>query len=418
MKSKRIKWIAACWILPVLFFWAGCSPLTRGNIQMDLKNYESAMAHYRRAIESDPTDWRAHQQLGIAYLKTDRPQQAAEAFTRALQVNPSDPVSTFHLAEAYLQMGQRRNAIDTLEQYRNPYNPEVEQEIRRQVTLMQFSEAIQEARRALAEERRLKPSDIRQGTVAVFNFKDTSADQSLRPLQKALATLIMSDLSKVSALQVLERLQVHFLLAEMQLGQTGIVEEANAPRMGRLLGAESLVVGALARGSLKVQAGVASTSRQSIIGSVAAQSPVEEFYKLEKEIVYQLLKVLKVPYTPQEEKLFSQYHTKELQAVVYFGQGLEAFDAGQWSEAAQFFRKAQEADPDFELARLYRGACPGVDAPGIAALGQMTAANSLTALSAAVAGAAAEGSASAATGDGPGDSGPAPAGAGGVSVNW
>lgn len=418
MKSKRIGWIPVFWLSPILLVWVGCSPLLRGNIQMDLENYESAVASYRQAIENDPDDWRAHQKLGIAYLKTARPQQATEEFARALQANPEDPVSTYHLSEAYLQMGQRRKAIETLKQYRNPQNPDVEQEIKKQVTLMEFSEAIQEARNALAEERRLKPSEIGPGTIAVFYFKDNSPDHSLRYLQKALATLIMTDLAKVSALQVLERLQVHFLLTEMQLGQTGIVDAANAPKMGRLLGAENLVVGIISLGSLHVQAGIASTSGQNIIGTVSAQSELEDFYKLEKEIVYSLLKVLKAPFTPQEEQIFSHYHTKELQAVVYFGQGLEAFDAGRWTEAATFFRKAEEIDPDFEIARMYRGACPGGSSPGIAALGQMTATDSLTNLSAAVAAAGAAGSSAAGTGDGPGDSEPGPATTGAIGVNW
>jgi tetratricopeptide (TPR) repeat protein len=404
----------------MLLLGVACSPLMKGNLHMDFKNYEAAIASYRQAIESDPDDWRARQKLGMAYLKTDRPQQAAAEFTRALEANPRDPVSTYHLAEAFLQMGQRREAIETLRQYRNPQHPDLEEAIRKQVTLMEFSDTIQEARRALAEERSLKPIETRQGTVAVFYFRDSTPDNSLRHFQKALATLIMTDLAKVSALQVLERLQVHFLLAEMQLGQTGIIDAANAPRMGRLLGAENLVVGVISSGSLNVQASIASTSHQNIIGSVSAQSKLEEFYKLEKEIVYQLLKVLNVPYTPQEEKLFSQYHTKELQAVVYFGQGLEAFDAGQWTEAAQFFRKAQETDPDFELARLYRRACPGGDAPGVSALGQMTALDALTALNAAVAAAGAAGALGGAMGGGPDDSGSPAANdsTGGISVDW
>ncbi len=416
MKSKRISWISAFWLSPMLLLGVACSPLMKGNIHMDFKNYEAAVASYRQAIESNPDDWEARQKLGIAYLKTERPQQAAAEFTRALKVNPHDPVSTYHLSEAYLQMGQRRQAIEILRQYRNPQHPDLEEEIRKQVTLMEFSETIQAARKALAEERSLKPGEIGQGTIAVFYFKDTSPDHSLRYLQKAMAALIMTDLAKVSALQVLERLQVHFLLAEMQLGQTGIVDAANAPRMGHLLGAENLVVGVISAGSLNVQASIASTSRQNIIGSVSAQSKLEEFYKLQKEIVYNLLKVLKVPFTPQEEQIFSKYHTKELQAVVYFGQGLEAFDVGQWTEAAEFFRKAEEIDPDFELARMYRGACPGGSAPGVAALGQMTAMDSLTTLSAAVAAIGASGSSAGGIGDGPGD--PGPVAAGGISVSW
>jgi len=201
----------------------------------------------------------------------------------------------------------------------------VEEEIKKQLTLLEISESIHLARQALAEEEKLKTMPPKSGTVAVFYFKDTSADRSFRHLQKAMATMIIADLSQVSSLQVLERLRVQFLLSEMQLGQTGIVEETTAPRYGHLLGAENLIVGTMEPGSLRVKTSVASTSKKDVVGSIAVGSEIEEFYILQKEIVYNILKLLRVKFTSLEEMKFSQYHTKNLKAVTYFGQGLEAF---------------------------------------------------------------------------------------------
>jgi tetratricopeptide (TPR) repeat protein len=369
----------------------------KGSWQLDREDYEAAIESFEEELARNPDNWRARQRLGFTYLKTGRLDQSISEFktvvgqgpvaystTTAFSFaprqtkyvpgqNPQDPFSTYYLGLAYLQNGQNGEAIETWRSYRNRAKPLVEQEIKKQLTLVEISESIHLARQALAEEEKLKTTPSKSGTVAVFYFKDTSPDQSFRHLQKAMAVMMIRDLSQVSSLQVLERFRVQFLLAEMQLGQTGIVEETTAPRFGHLLGAESLIVGSMEPGSLRVKTSVASTSKKGVIGSTAVGSEIEEFYILQKEIVYNILKLLRVKFTSLEEKKFSQYHTKSLKAVTYFGQGLEALDVGNWREARQFFDKAVEEDPAFKLAVLYRDATPSATAPSLGALGTMSA---------------------------------------------
>ncbi len=374
----------------------GCTPYMKGSRQLDRGNYEAAIESLQEELAQNPDNWRARQRLGFAYLKTGRLDQSISEFkivvgqrpptyppTTAFSFaarqtkgvpgqNPRDPLSTYYLGQAYLQNGQGAQAIETWRSYRNWKAPLVEQEIKKQLTLVEISESIRLAKQALAEEEKLETIPPQPGTVAVFYFKDTSPDQSFRHLQKAMATMIITDLSQVGALQVLERFRVQFLLAEMQLGQTGIVEETTAPRYGHLLGAENLIVGTMEPGSLRVKTSVASTSKKDVVGSIAVGSKIEEFYILQKEIVYNILKLLRVKFNSLEEMKFSQYHTKNLKAVTYFGQGLEALDVGNWREARQFFDRAVKEDPSFKLAVLYRNATPSATAPSLAAIDGMT----------------------------------------------
>jgi hypothetical protein len=125
-------------------------------------------------------------------------------------------------------------------------------------------------------------------------------------------------------------------------------------------------------GSLRVKTSVASTSQKDVIGSIAVGSKIEEFYILQKEIVYNILKLLRVKFNSLEEMKFSRYHTKSLKAVTYFGQGLEALDVGNWREARQFFDRAVKEDPSFKLAVLYRNATPSATAPSLATIDGMT----------------------------------------------
>jgi hypothetical protein len=93
---------------------------------------------------------------------------------------------------------------------------------------------------------------------------------------------------------------------------------------------------------------------------------------LEKEIAYNILKVLSVTITPEEEEQFKKYHSKNLQAVMYLGQGLDALDAGKWKDARLFFKIAAEEDPDFKLARYYLERCPAATVASLSTLSAMT----------------------------------------------
>jgi tetratricopeptide (TPR) repeat protein len=351
-----------------------CSAYMSGNMKLAQKNYDAAIEHFHEDLAQNPDHWQARVRLGYAYLQTGQFDKAIEELTRALQQEPGDADATYYLGLAWLKKGDRAKAIDIWHSYENPGNPELEQALKRQVTLLEMSESLHLAKLALADEGKLQVSPPAPNTVAVFYFKDISPDNSYRHLQKALAAMVITDLSNVQSLQVLERSRIQALLTEMQLGQTGIVAEQTAPRAGRLLGAESLVVGTFEPGSLVVKSNVASTSQQDVVGGFSVTGEEQEFFGLQKEIVYNLLDVLRVSLTAEEEALVGKYHTKNFKAITYYGQALDALDAGNWEEARNFFRKALSEDPDFFLARVGLNSCPDAAAPSIGQLGTMSTA--------------------------------------------
>jgi hypothetical protein len=97
---------------------------------------------------------------------------------------------------------------------------------------------------------------------------------------------------------------------------------------------------------------------------------MDQFFDLQKQVVYSALKVLQVSVSEAEQQRLKVHQTKNLQAVVYFGEGLDALDSGNWSRAANSFDKAILEDPDFKLARLYRDASPPSYAPSIKQLAE------------------------------------------------
>jgi tetratricopeptide (TPR) repeat protein len=400
----------------------GCTPYHRGVIQVERGDFAAAAPHFERALEADPLNWQARQQLALAYLKTGRRDQAIDEFGKVLSQRPGDPFSTYHLGLAYLESGRRTQTIDVWQRYRNPAEPLVEQELTRQLALVEVYESIQAAREALAQEKTLQATPPRQGSIAVFSYQDLSPDSRFRHLQKAMAALIITDLAQVKSLMVLERLKVNHLVSEMKLGEAGLTEKGTAPRAGRLLGAENLVVGTMGPGSITAKTSIASTAKQSVTATFSVSTETEQFFILEKEIVFNILTVLKAPLTPDEQSRVRSYHTRSLNAMVAFGRGLEAWDGGKWGEARRGFSQAVQEDPDFELARRYRDGCPSATSPNITALSGMPVAMLAEILAGDMAEAAVQQTQEdAQSGTGPGADPPAapePQGSGSISFSW
>ena len=370
MHLKFLSFMGICVLL--LSLLTGCTAYMAGNSNLGKENYEAAISNYIEVLSKNPQHWQARQRLGFAYLKTGQFDQAVRELETSLVEKPGEPFATFYLGLTWLNKGENLRAIQAWRTYKNEENPLVEEEINRQLMVLEMVESLRFAKQALAEEEKLQRTPPQSGTVSVFYFKDITPDNRFRPVQKALATMIITDLAKIGSLKVLERLRVQCLLTEMQMGQCGIVDEQSAPRAGRLLGAENLIVGTLEPGSMAVKTSVTSTSKKDVVGGFSVTAAEEEFFKLQKEVVFNIIQILKVSLTAEEEKLVGKYHTKSFKAVVYFGQGLDALDTSDWKKAKNLFKMAYKEDPEFLLAKFYQDGCPGGATPAMATMASMS----------------------------------------------
>jgi tetratricopeptide (TPR) repeat protein len=330
--------------------------------------YDEAIPLYEEYLSKKPNKYEVRNELGFAYLKTGRFDEAIKEFNSVLKTKPGNPYAVLYIGLAYVAKGEFRQAIDTWQGFRDRKKPLVEEEIRGQLTLLLMLESQKSAEKALAEEKKIKTVKSDANTVAVCYYQDLSPDKSLRAFQKGLAAMVITDLSKIKSLKVVERLRVQALLAEMKLGQTGIVDARTAPRVGRLLGAESIIVGNLSKGT--VTATTTGTGKASGTSTVSVDE--EKFYELSRIIVRDIAKILGIELTPEEIKAIGIPHTKVYEAFVHFGNALDALDAGRWKEAKNLFNMALKADPNFLLAREGGESCPGSSSPSISALSGKT----------------------------------------------
>ena len=228
--------------------------------------------------------------------------------------------------------------------------------MRERLALLERQELEEAVRSALAREGELANTAPTPNTVGVFPFLAVTDDPEMKPLGTALAELLTTDLSQTDRLTVVERAQVQALLTELSLGESGRVDPATAARSGRLLGAANLVQGRVEPSGtdLSVQAVVVN-----VPGGRDVPSPVREtdalarIFDMEKRLALALYEQMGIQLTQAERERVTRQTTTNVQALLAFGFGLEAADAGQDVEAATHFVRALNLDPGFDLARAH-----------------------------------------------------------------
>jgi TolB-like protein len=219
--------------------------------------------------------------------------------------------------------------------------------------------AVVAAREALRREATIDVGAIPERAIAVPPLTVRSADTALAPLGYGLADMLMTDLAHSAQVVVVERSRLDAMLRELQLVQAGQVDSTQAPRVGRLLGARRLVVGALTdrgNGEFGIDTRVANTVSGTLDHAMSARAPLAAIFDAEKALAFRLLDQLGVTLTPAERAAIEQRPTSNVTAMLAYSRGVRDEAFGQYASAAANYRAAVVADPGFGAARTRLGA--------------------------------------------------------------
>lgn len=343
---------------------------------MKQDKFEEAISIYAHYLEKQPESLDARSGLGLGYLKTGRLDGAIKEFKAVLAVNPEHPQAILYLGMAHLKQNRFREAIKVWRSYKAKRLPLVQKEIKRQMTLLLMKLNQRSAEKAMQKEKQLQEAGvvakIDPKVLAVCYYQDVSPDKSMRAFQKGLAAMMITTLSKIKSIRVVERLRLQALLEEMALGMTGIVDEKTAPRVGKLVGAGRMVTGSLSVGSIEVTTNLTLTGSGVLEGSQSVSVERENFFDLPGQIVTNVAEIGQIELSPQEKQAIGVPLTTSVDAVIALGAGLEALDAGNFLEAQQQFQAALSIDPTFQLAVDASQAVPPPEAPTPQQLKKMT----------------------------------------------
>ncbi len=83
----------------------------QGLIQVERGNYDQAIASFQEALQYNPQDDGALNNLGVALSQQGRMEEAAQAFQRAAALNPNNPQAQFNLGAAFFMAGNKEGAL-------------------------------------------------------------------------------------------------------------------------------------------------------------------------------------------------------------------------------------------------------------------------------------------------------------------
>lgn len=329
-----------------------CAPAV--SVQEDPEDYRDEVARLQREIAENPDEAMALRDLGVIYVRTQRPAEGYEYLQQAYARDQDDPKTLFFLGLAAEKVGKRQTAINLYERFPDvpsdsPYQRLMEGRYE-WLTRLVVRENIREM---LAREEEIS-GDVSPRIVAVLPFVYQGENERYAPLSRGLSEMLSVDLANIERLQLVERTRLQALLDELDLAQSDFVDPLSAPRVGRILGAGRLVGGSynvLSGDELRLEAALASIEERMQAPDFEARSgPLSNLFALQKELVFRVIDGLGVELTAEERAAIEEVPTENLQAFLAYSRGLEAEDGGNFGAATRAYQRAQSLDPGFERA--------------------------------------------------------------------
>ena len=195
-------------------------------------------------------------------------------------------------------------------------------------------------------------------TVAVLDFDNHSGDEKYDPLGKGIAAMMISDLSAVDGVQLVEREHLQDLIEELKLQQSQYADPATASKIGKFTGADYVVVGAINAldPNVRIDTRVLRVESGEIVKTAVAQGKEEKFFKLQKQLSDQLIDGLELALSPEQkaklEKQQERNRIDELATALKFSQAMWAFDNEDYVGAVEKMVPVVREAPRSELVKL------------------------------------------------------------------
>lgn len=178
--------------------------------------------------------------------------------------------------------------------------------------------------------------------VAVMPFKNLNTDTTLDWLKVGMAETMVSDLRKTGKVRVVEREQIDRALGEILLqGQRG-TDEGDAAKVGRLVGAKTVVLGSFqqAQKQVRITARFVSVESGEVLDTAKTTGPIDRIFALQDEVVDRLLGA--PPPRPKRKTT-----PKAVEAYKLYSMSLvTSSDA----EKVDYLRRSLEQDPELTYA--------------------------------------------------------------------
>ncbi len=321
---------------------------------MQAGDYDRAIRVLTIATTEQPQDARIWARLGEAQYYAGHDSDAVDALNKALVLDDKLYGSYLFLGFVAEKLGNLDRALWYYQVYvdRKP-NTAMARDTQRRIAALKLQRAEAFAQDAIAKEKELSPAGYPDSTIGVVYFNADRLPDSLRPLAKGLAEMMVTDLSKVPKLQVVERLRIDRIIDELKLSSSAAFDSTTAPRMGKLLGAARVLGGdisSLPQNRLRMDPQLVSAKTGEVSMPGEQVGALGKVMSMEKDMVFAVLKKMNIKLTAAERAAIAKIPTDSLEAFMAFSRGLDYQDRGEFDKAQREFNRAHTIDPSFTAA--------------------------------------------------------------------
>jgi TolB-like protein len=198
-----------------------------------------------------------------------------------------------------------------------------------------------------------RTKDVNAKRLAIIYFDNSGGDPSMEKLKKGLADMLITDLSNVNMLDIVERDKLESILKEQKLSNSKEFDPKTAAKLGKLLGAQIILTGGYFEmlGSMRIDARFIDVETGEILKSDGVDGQTSTFFKIQKQLSWKIIKSLDTKISDQEKK---ELETKEKSKALSiddlneYSKALDLFDQGKKADAKKIAEKLNVKFPDFD----------------------------------------------------------------------
>jgi TolB-like protein len=196
-------------------------------------------------------------------------------------------------------------------------------------------------------------ADREQLTVAVLRFSATVENKELVGLDLALSEMLITDLSRVRELQIVERERLAEVSRELKLPAEGFIDPKTAAAVGKGVGAKAILTGSFFAmdTQIRVDARLIHVETGKVLVAEAISGSTKDPFDLEKQLQQKIIESLGIKLSKLEEADLAVKPTNNAQAAAAYGRAEALRDSGDLAAAKKEVAGALTLDPEFALAR-------------------------------------------------------------------
>jgi TolB-like protein len=189
----------------------------------------------------------------------------------------------------------------------------------------------------------------------VLYFDNYTGKPDYDALGKGIASMMISDLSSVPEIQLVERDRMQDVVKEMDAQHTRYFDSTTAVRTGRLLGSQYIVVGSFAalQPKMKIDTRVVSVETGAIVKTAQVTGDEDKFFDLQQKLAHDLVDGLGVALSPEEKAALEQRQRQNrvdaVSSLVAFSGALVKYDRSDYSGAMEAMVPALRMSPNADF---------------------------------------------------------------------